>query len=113
MNIAALQNLSEEAFAKLFDAVNAEQSRRMDRQLCVGAIVKFTNRIGEDIYMRVNRINSRTLSGDQTDEYGNPHPSRGKWRASPEFCVVVASPRKLVPVKPAPAPHKPTVDDAW
>ena len=95
-----LNTLSDDALLELKGKVDAILKHRQRSQMRIGALVSFENsRNGERVYMTVERINQKSITGTTVDTKTGA-PTRHQWRVSPG--LLRYEPR--APWLPAPEP---------
>jgi 23S rRNA-/tRNA-specific pseudouridylate synthase len=93
MDMSALNGMSTEALRQLNQMVvgvlrqrYAQQSWEKARNFSVGQMVQFKDKYGRPVTMRVERINTKTVSGVAT----NPETGRKtNWRVAPSYLSAV------------------------
>lgn len=87
-----------------------------------GKVAKFIGRNGETVYIRIQKMNQKTVSGQSCDANGVIYdPKSGKWRVSYDLLTPVVAAPKIADTLPAPtiAADKPVarslvgVSDSW
>jgi hypothetical protein len=87
MDLTKLEVLSSETLQALRDKCVEVLRLRTAGAVRVGATAWFLDSAGKKRYLRITRINAKTVSGREVDEYRNELPTR--WKVSPSSLNVV------------------------
>ena len=107
MDLSKLELLSTETLVAMKEKVADILSRRQDVSLRVGRVGWFKTNQGGKQYIRITRVNAKTVSGVAVDPitFMDLSELRGRWwRVSPNLLTIVPTERP----KAAPQPYKPT-----
>lgn len=104
MDSARLEGLATETLIALQSAIKGILATRLDTTLRVGRVASFEHPMGVHRKMVITKINTKTVSGEETHDSVKPG---GKWRCSPSSLRIDPIVRSK-PLPPPPrAPHTP------
>lgn len=117
MDLSKLDKLSTDALQKMRDTCQDILTKRNANAMRVGAVGWFLDGQGVKRFIRITRVNHKTVSGILVDEVTFMDLSAGrgqKWRVSPSLLNILDLSPKVKP-SAAPAPvHRPTTSaSAW
>ena len=113
MDLNKLEALSTEALSAIRDKCAEVLRTRSEVALRHGAIGWFLDGGGKRHFMRVDRINTKTISGVEVDATDHSIAFKNKWKVSPNLLTIVGTGPKPKPVvRPAYVPQS-TVDAQW
>jgi hypothetical protein len=115
MDLKKLEGLSTEALASIRDKCAEVLRGRSEIALRSGAIGYFRDQRGVKRFMRVTRINQKTVSGYECDPETGARlgSAEARWKVSPHLLTIMGTGPKPKPVvAPAYVP-KSTPGDAW
>jgi hypothetical protein len=106
MNLDALDKMSTAALSEIQERVTRILHNRSSGAMRVGRVGWFLDNNGNKRFMRIERINSKTIGGREVDAIHH-HPLSafgGKWRVSPNLLT-------MIDTGPAPAVRPAVVHD--
>jgi len=116
MDLSKLELMTTDALRAIRDKCEAVLTTRVDNQLRSGSIASFKDRDGSIRYLRVNRVNGKSVSGVECDPTTYGAISTTRWRVGRSLLTVIANPgvKPAAVAKPA-VPYRPTSvpDSAW
>lgn len=116
MNLAALESMSSDALQAIRDKCVEILGSRKCLSLRHGAVGWFFDRQGAKRFLKVERINPKTVSGHEVDGVTHQRLTTVNWRVSPQLLNIVG---EVAPVRKAPTapvtPHRPTtsIPSSW
>lgn len=113
MDLTKLEAMSTEALASIRDKCSEVLRNRSETALRIGAVGSFTDSLGKRHFMRVQRINQKTVSGYEVDAADHNIVFKNKWKVSPQLLTIVGTGPKPKPiVRPAYVPQS-TAAEQW
>lgn len=116
MDLSKLEQMTTDALRAIRDKCDAVLTTRVDNQLRSGSIASFRDRDGSTRYLRVNRVNDKSVSGVECDPKTFGAISTTRWRVGRSLLTVIANPGvRAAPISKPVTPYKPTSvpDSAW
>jgi len=113
MDLQKLEALSTDALGAIRDKCSEILRTRSDGALRTHAVGFFNDSNGKRHYIRIQRINQKTVSGVEVDAADHAITFKNKWKVSPQLLTIVGTGPKPKPiVKPAYVPQS-TAADQW
>lgn len=105
MNLSALDKMSTSALSEIQEHVKKILHARSSGAMRVGKVGWFLDNNGAKRFMRIERINAKTIGGREVDAVHHMPLSAfgGKWRVSPNLLT-------MIDTGPAPTPKLPARD---